>query len=170
MLVNRPPGRMPGFTMMELLVAILVLSVGLLGLASLQTTGLRHNNSAWQRTLATELAEDMADRIRANPQAAGQGYYDHVVPGKHVDCLTLATGCSSPKAVADADAAQWYAALAARLPGGTGTVTGSAIAGGKARRYLVRVMWDDERRGVTGRGCSGDPTRDLTCFTIQFIR
>ncbi|HHH47200.1 MAG TPA: type IV pilus modification protein PilV [Thiotrichales bacterium] len=158
-----------GFTMMELLVSILVLSVGLLGLASLQTTGLRHNASAWQRTLATELAADMADRIRANSLGANKGNYDNIQPGAHTDCLTQNGGCATPAAVADADAAQWFAALANRLPGGTGSVTGTAIAGGDARRFTIRVMWDDERRGVTGRNCSGNPAVDLTCFTMQFI-
>jgi len=158
-----------GFTMMELLVSILVLSVGLLGLASLQTTGLRHNASAWHRTLATELAADMADRIRANTPGARAGAYDNIQPGAHIDCLSSPGGCATPTAVAGADAAQWFSALSSRLPGGTGQVIGNPIAGGSARRFIVQVMWDDERRGVTGRNCSGDPTQDLTCFTIEFI-
>jgi len=160
--------RQQGFTMMELLIAILVLSVGFLGLASLQSTGLKHNTSAYHRTLAIELAQDMADRIRANPIATGNGNYDNVTAGGYPDCLS-GSGCATETAAAQADATQWYAALAAQLPAGTGDVTATAVAGGAARRFTIRVMWDDERRGVTGKGCSGNPAVDLTCFTLEFI-
>ncbi len=55
-----------GFTLLEILVAVLVLSIGLLGIAGLQVTGLRFNHSAYARTQATLLAYELADRMRAN--------------------------------------------------------------------------------------------------------
>lgn len=66
-----------GFTIIEMLVALLILSIGLLGVAALQTTGQRFNHAAYLRTQATFLAYDIMDRIRANSAATSstsQGY------------------------------------------------------------------------------------------------
>ena len=55
-----------GFTLIEVLIAMIILAVGLLGLAGLQATSLRNNQSAYNRSVATQLAYDIADRMRAN--------------------------------------------------------------------------------------------------------
>ncbi|MDZ7902174.1 MAG: type IV pilus modification protein PilV [Rheinheimera sp.] len=62
-----------GMTMLEILIAVMVLSVGLLGVAGLQTTNLRNSQSAHQRTMAVLLASGMAERIRANRTVALAG-------------------------------------------------------------------------------------------------
>lgn len=62
-----------GMTMLEVLIAVMVLSVGLLGVAGLQTTNLRNSQSAHQRTMAVLLASGMAERIRANRAVARTG-------------------------------------------------------------------------------------------------
>lgn len=54
-----------GFTLIEILVTVIVLSIGLLGLAGLQATSFKFNSTAYQRSQATSLAYDIADRIRA---------------------------------------------------------------------------------------------------------
>ncbi|MCX7101946.1 MAG: type IV pilus modification protein PilV, partial [Methylobacter sp.] len=59
-----------GFTLIEVLIAMLVLAVGLLGLAGLQATSLKSNQSAYNRSQATQLAYDLADRMRANVAGA----------------------------------------------------------------------------------------------------
>ena len=58
--------RSQGFTLIEVLIAIIVLSIGLLGLAGLQLTSLRNSNSAYTRSQAVILSYDIVDRIRAN--------------------------------------------------------------------------------------------------------
>ena len=65
-----------GFTLMEVLIAVLILSIGLLGLASLQANGLRSNFSSYARSQAVILANDMADRMRANLTEAVAGTYN----------------------------------------------------------------------------------------------
>ena len=55
-----------GFTLIEVLIAMIILAVGLLGLAGLQATTLKNNQSAYNRIKATQLAYDIADRMRAN--------------------------------------------------------------------------------------------------------
>lgn len=67
--------RQQGFSMVEAMVSVLVLSGGLLGLAFLQAQGMKFNADAYQRTQATVLAYDIIDRLRANPVAANAGAY-----------------------------------------------------------------------------------------------
>jgi type IV pilus assembly protein PilV len=147
-----------GFTLIEVLIAVVVLSIGLLGLAGLQTTGLRNNQDAYARTQATTLANDMADRIRSNIAGFTAGNYDNTAT-LTANCETN-TGCN-PQQMAQNDTARWNQALAA-LPSGQG---GVATNGGIV---TVTVFWDSNRTGVTGTGCSGDPSVDLACLLVMF--
>ena len=70
------PYKSHGFTLIEILLAVVVLSGGLLGLAGLQLTGLKSNHSAYLRSQATILTLDIADRMRANRISAITGAYD----------------------------------------------------------------------------------------------
>jgi type IV pilus assembly protein PilV len=128
--ITRRHGR--GFTLVEALVALLALSIGLLGVAGLQLSGLRNNISAAWRSQATYLAYDVIDRIRANRNArmaynTGFG----AVP---------AAGPSAP--VAQNDLAAWKANLAAALPGGDGSIT---VDGADNTEVSVTVRWNDQR-------------------------
>ncbi|WP_202841087.1 type IV pilus modification protein PilV [Luteimonas saliphila] len=62
----RRPGRQSGFSMIEVLIALVVLAFGLLGLALMQTLNLRYTQSAQQRTLAVNLASELLDTMRTN--------------------------------------------------------------------------------------------------------
>jgi type IV pilus assembly protein PilV len=117
------------------MVALLVLSVGILGLASLQTASLRFNTSAYQRTQATVLASDMADRMRANRQAAMNNEYI-------VALEDPAPACAPPNpagTVAQQDISAWRSAMACRLPGSTGSVTRNG------NEFTLTVLWDDSQ-------------------------
>ncbi|MDJ0738171.1 MAG: type IV pilus modification protein PilV [Gammaproteobacteria bacterium] len=129
--------RQGGFTLLEVLVALIVLSIGLLGLSGLQTTGLRSNHSAFLRSQATLATTDIIDRMRANRDAARDGDYDinYGVTPSHVTC---AGSCSAAQ-VAQMDVELWHAYVE-RLPAGEGEV--SVTAGGLAE---VKVRWTDAR-------------------------
>ncbi|MDH3671666.1 MAG: type IV pilus modification protein PilV [Gammaproteobacteria bacterium] len=104
-----------GFSLIEVLVALFVLSIGLLGLAALQTTGLRFNHQSYQRTQAVMLSYDIIDRIRANPVALQAGDYDTVPagpPGGYPDCI--AATCT-PTEMAAYDIGTWKDALIDQL-------------------------------------------------------
>lgn len=103
-----------GFTLLEILVALLIISVALLGLAGLQTQGLRDNQSAFLRSKAVQNSEDMLDRMRANRDAALDGDYD----------IALATAPVSPTytGMVLTDLTEWKAVLASSLPVGDGSV------------------------------------------------
>ena len=126
--------RSRGLTLVEILIALLIMSIGLLGLASLQTLSLKFNTSAYYRTQATQLAYDFADRMRANRQAALGGSYSIAFEDPPPACgpaVTIGTAL-------EVDIAAWRNALACRIPQSTGSVT--AIGDD---RFTIRVQWTD---------------------------
>ncbi len=162
---------MQGFTLIEVLIAVLVLSIGLLGLASLQAASLKNNYGAYMRSQASILANDMADRIRSNPGSgvagtggALDGDYNAIGPGGLPTAWPVGcqAGACTTTQVATFDTAAWGTLLNNALPGGTGSVVGNGV------NFTVTVMWDDERRGINGFGCSGNLSVDLACFTVIF--
>ncbi len=79
--------KMAGLTMIEILVTLIVLSIGLLGMAALQLTGLRSANGSIYRTQATLLADDIAERMRANPSAV-DGNAFMAINSATINCAT----------------------------------------------------------------------------------
>lgn len=132
------------FTLFEVLIAVVILSIGLLGLASLQAAGMRNNNSAYMRSQASVLAYDMADRIRANRL----GNYITPLPNgaQRAGCLS-SPGCSSDN-MAQNDIFEWQAAVVATLPLGSGTMTLSGNV------YTISISWDDSFSGSAGQSFS----------------
>lgn len=112
--------RQRGFSLLEVLVALLVLSIGLLGLAALQTMGLKFNTQSYQRTQAVLNAYDIIDRIRANPAGMATGGYDDVDIAAAAP--TLPTCPCTPAQMAVYDIAQWKVSLAQLLSEGRGAV------------------------------------------------
>lgn len=134
-------GGATGFTLIEVLVALFVLSLGLLGLAALQTTSLQFNHEAYLRSQATTLAYDIADRMRANRQAALNGDYDVAFAASPPACGGAGGGAS----VAARDLSAWRDALACTLPRGEGRID---VAN---RIVTIAVRWDESRgEGETG--------------------
>lgn len=153
-------GRDRGFSLIEVLVALLILSVGLLGIAGMQTLSVQMNVSARQSSQATYLAYEIIDRMRANRQAALGGNYNHDSNG----CQDIPTGNS----VADTDLAAWLNVLCgmtadgntapAMLPQDSTAGTGASVDvdDGVA---TVTVSWYDERWDEDE---NNDPVRTVT--------
>jgi type IV pilus assembly protein PilV len=128
-----------GFGLLEVLVTLVILAIGLLGLAGLQATGLKNNLSAYHRSQATQLSYEIADRMRAN--VAGISSYVSGTPTATASCGTT-TGCSAEN-MAKNDLFEWNAVLADVLPSGVGTITQSGAI------YSISVTWDDDRDGTS---------------------
>lgn len=124
-----------GFTLIEVLVALIVTSVGLLGLAALETATVRFNQNAYLRSQATNLAYDLADRMRANREAALAGNYDSAYAGTPPAC-NAAVGAGT---VAAKDLAGWRIALTCALPSGNGRIQRNN------RTMTISVRWNESR-------------------------
>lgn len=133
------PARNDGFTLIEVLVTLIVLSVGLLGLAALQTIGTKLNFESSQRTQAVIQLYDMADRIRANPVARAAGSYDTVIsgylPSSPPNCLT---GACSATEMAAYDIYQWNTSNGQLLSNGKGEIASDSSTGVLIRTLTVR--------------------------------
>ncbi|OYY93085.1 MAG: type IV pilus modification protein PilV [Hydrogenophilales bacterium 28-61-23] len=118
-------GLQTGFSLLEVLVAMVVLSIGLLGLAALQAVSLNNNQIAYYRSIASQQAYDMADRMRANLAGISAGNYDNLTATLPADpgCIASGTsGCTVLANVAVTDHFQWLTNNAATLPAGSGLV------------------------------------------------
>ena len=138
-----------GFTLIEVLIAFFILSIGLLGLAGLQTTGLKSNHSAYLQTQASIYANDIIERMRANRSSALDADYDIA------DTATTPTSNSS-SSISDQDLTEWRT-LVSTLPSGTSSVTNNS------GQVTVVISWDDSHALL--RGANGDVTRTLTLIS-----
>lgn len=120
-----------GFSMLESLVTLVIVSLGLLGIAGIIANSLKVNQGAQIRSQASLLANDIIDSMRANRTTAENTPAAYTL----VDCDPI----PNANAIAEADLTQWCAALDAALPAGTGSV---ALA---ANMATVTVQWDDTR-------------------------
>ncbi len=154
------PRSQQGLTMVESLVALVVISIGLLGIAALQLTSMKQNNSAMQHSKAIWASYNMADRIRSNAiRFADYAGIDTTTP--YTQNCTVSP-CNDAQMVT-ADASDWTDKVR-ELPGGRGLVNGDAS------QLTVIVMWDDEGTGASGTNCSGNAQVDLTCYSITLVR
>lgn len=152
-----------GFTLIEVLIAMLVLAIGLLGMAALQTYTLRSNLAAYHRGQATQLLYDMSDKIRANIviNKIVTSSTQSCTPAGSKPCsyfildtqtLTGTPGCSSytgttpasctPEKIAGDDLVEWKESIARILPMGRGRIT---LENGV---FVLYVTWDDDRSGT----------------------
>lgn len=136
-LTLRRPRAQRGVSIIEALLATFLLSVALLGAASVQTNSMRQSTAINAQTQADLLARQMIERMRINPAGVIAGSYN-AVNATTTDPGCMATGCSTGATIAQADINQWYSALG-KLPGGTGSVAGA----GAGSTFTVTVNWKD---------------------------
>lgn len=128
---HRVRAREYGVSLVEVLIAVLVLSVGVLGAASLQLNAMRYSASAGYSTQAAIISRDILDRMRANPSALAS-YATASISGA---CTASAGGAS----IVLADIADFTRAVTCQLPGADASI---AVAG---RRVTVSIAWSEAR-------------------------
>jgi len=135
-LPNRPPVRARhsarGFTLVEAMVALVVLSIGLLGIAALYVETLRAGRTSLYRSEAITLATDLADRMRANRN-----------PANAYACGSPCVAANGGNALAVTDLGVWLGSIAAQLPGGVGSVTYTAGTATTPNAYVIQVSWTE---------------------------
>jgi type IV pilus assembly protein PilV len=138
-----------GFSLIEVLIALVVLGVGMLGMGKMLMVSMKSNGTAYANTQAMSQANAMLDRIRANRAAALSGpSSNYSLPaltassayGAGPNCLTVA--CSSSD-IASADVANWLGSLSASngLPSGQGSIAFGGV--NNQVSVAVKVQWDD---------------------------
>jgi type IV pilus assembly protein PilV len=128
-----------GFSLLEVLVAVIVLAIGLLGIARLQTQALKTNLSASQRSQAVMLAYYMMDAMRVNRDNAIAGAYN-TGSASNPTCTTPTGG-----SLADNDLQDWFDRLKKNL--GEADTTCASIACDANGVCTIRIRWDDSRAG-----------------------
>jgi type IV pilus assembly protein PilV len=140
-----------GITLVEVLVALVVMAIGLLGISSLYLESLRANRTALLRAQAIDLVNDMADRIRANRR--GGAAYNKAVGGTITGAGCVA-GSYKPDALAKDDLACWVKAAQDRLPTDSSntppktSVAFTPAAAGTLDHYVVKVEWTEPSQGA----------------------
>lgn len=141
-----------GFTLLEVLIAMLIFSFGMLGLAALQTYSVKANQSANFRSQATGLAATLLDNVRANRSKIGD-YYSNTYAT--VLCPTVPAGADT----AALDLALWRQQLACELPQGQGAIAPI----GTDNEVAVCIRWSDSRL-QTGTATVTTCTADAATF------
>jgi type IV pilus assembly protein PilV len=137
-----------GFTLVEVLVALVVLALGLLGVGKLFVVTIRGNASATSRLAAVNLAADLGDRIRAN-RTAGSAYAGSSNDYGCIGGAIKAIQCTSAQ-MAATDLAQWQSQIAHTWPSGaSGTVTYVSGGTGLPATYTITVAWREAGTGQT---------------------
>ena len=144
-LCNRVPGQR-GFSLLEVMVTLAIVSVGALGMAGLQTVTLRNNNNALLESQAATLAQDLIERVRANPGADYTTTFNAAIA--NTVCTGLNANCDAA-GMARYDLMAWKCSLGAvnsacavrgiagQLPNGAGSIT---VAG---NIYTISIRWFD---------------------------
>ena len=151
--MSKPTKRQQGMTLLEALIALVVLSIGLLGMAALQARAMRYNHDALVRSEATALANDIMDRMR------GRAY--NLTAAQAVTALDAYEGaaagaCTTVNVTAAVDIKCWRDAIQARLPGGAtaiGTITQTAGTGTAADPtddvFQIAITWFERQVNAT---------------------
>ena len=120
--------RSGGMTLVEVLVTLVIISVGLLGVAALQLTTVRNNHDAFVRSTAAVLAADILDRMRANRRDALDNDYN-------VNYSDTPSGDTT----AEREVREWKTMLGDQLPNGEGQITTDAA----TRIVTIRIRWGE---------------------------
>jgi type IV pilus assembly protein PilV len=137
--MNRPRTS-AGFSVLEILVALIVIGLGVIGVAALYTEGVNNTALTDPRTIAAELAESIAERIRIN--TAGRSGYARVMG---IVCNPGAKAKGADRQ-AELEAACWQDRVEQRLPSGSGTITRDIST--NPPTYVIAVSWTVPNAGT----------------------
>ncbi|MFZ6816664.1 type IV pilus modification protein PilV [Undibacterium sp. Ji22W] len=178
--------REKGATLIEIMVSILVMAIGLLGLASLQINAMKFQKTASQRSEATQAAYDLGERMRSNwvisnvptniaaDRTANELKYTFNDEYATSSAATHAppNNCNSSicdtNQVAANDLQEWLRSLQRRLIGGAGVIV--PVAGGVGSTFDVTVMWKEPSFSTLDANCPAvaKAPAGVRCFNLRF--
>ncbi|MBT4523093.1 MAG: type IV pilus modification protein PilV [Halieaceae bacterium] len=171
---RRPDGSgvAKGFTLIEILVALIVLSFGVLGVAGLQLITYQNLQSSLNYGTAAMLANEIADRMIVNSAQVLADSYDHSgAPNSVTNCATETCNASQ---MATYDIDQWQTAVTGvgllgddvKMPGSLPSPSGAVARVGTTDNFTITLRWDDDSSGSTGTNCPPTTASDLDCYQI----
>lgn len=144
-----------GSSLLEVLVTVFITAIGLIGLAILQSIGLKASYDSYARTQGTFLAADLADRVRANPDAAAYTLAAGATATQQL-CFATSVECSVNE-IRDFDLYHWQLTAQDVLPEATTSVTFDNV----SNLYTVTLSWEDRIENDTIGG-DADDFKELT--------
>ena len=141
-----------GSTLIEVLIALLLLAVGVLGAAAMQLNSLKYNQLAMVRSQATLAAYSIIDCMRANAPGVQAGSY-----------LTSNSNNFTASGIAGSDLDAWRSTLG-QLPNGTGSIAMSTASG--YNQVTVTVSWDESRAATVNSGQAQTPAGSVTVVAL----
>ncbi|HEY4970720.1 MAG TPA: type IV pilus modification protein PilV [Steroidobacteraceae bacterium] len=176
--LRRGASRTGGFTLIEVLVSLVILSIGLLGIAKLMLFSSRSNDSAYLRSQATELAYEILDNMRANRQEAINLSYNTALGAVATTAAPVLPSCVSAACTTTQQALydiyQWKLRLntasnpggptIGALPLGEGSV--ATVPVGSQTTVVITVTWDDTVAQSTYGAAANTDTQSITLETV----
>ena len=161
------PSKSRGFSMLETLVTLFIISIWLLGSAGVQMIAMKLNKTSQSRNLAVALAAEMGERMEANKTAAVANTY--VYDGSAVtlttNCLTAVCNATD---LATFDKYEWRARATASLLSPTLSITNASGASNPIT-YTITIGWSDQRTSQTYSTTSTDATEQSSFTTTKMI-
>ena len=187
--IRLPRAASSGFTLIEVLVAVVVLALGILGVAALQTVSINQGQGSLTGIQANALATDLADRIRANSAGAYAGYYSLDTTAASGSASNAPTSQPSTKcnfnsgsitacttqALANQDLYNWYTLVAEQLPHPTVKVfCDVTCVNANPQTLTIIIYWNENRNNQSSttlldQNCGTtnyDATKDLPCIIL----
>lgn len=143
-------------TLLEVLLSLVVLSIGVLGMARLQLLSMVNTQQAYLHTQAIFLASDLAQSIMANPQAIESRSLAEISDAMHINC-SVSQSCGRSQAASN-ELSRWQQSVADTLPSGKAVVCidktpfdGSSVEAAcdmQGNSYVIKIWWDGSRNGT----------------------
>lgn len=158
---TKPQSRLQrGFSLIESLVAIVVMALGILGILGVQMRNLTDTQTGVRRAQAIRLIEDLGERLQNNPDALSNLSAYTATPGAATNCTTSAC---TPADLAKSDIWQWRTNVTRVLPGAQAIVF---IPQGGSRQLGVLIGWNESQYNPDGKALA---TADSTAMKAPFV-
>ena len=158
-----------GSSLLEVLVTMVILSIGLLGYAGMQVSSMRSTETGRMRSEVIALASDISDCLKANQQQANAGAYSGSLSKKSSPPDCESTACSSQQ-MSNQDLSGWYDRLST-LPDGKGKITKTAITidGVDSTLMTISLCWNERRVAEPDSACPPRSRNALQLFQLRVL-